>query len=682
LAGETDSLAIGGKGVLTLVDVESDLQSGLGTINGTTLGWDGEFDYGDDTGRDSVTGNGTLDGSHVIYRRDIGDSAEGGAASSLQFSADNLKSLSTSWAIIVDDDDIDFDWTGNIELAATSVGWQDYTALTKQFTWKGDAGIAMKDDAMSINLHGALKGESTEIGGAGNYSLGIQAVDWQGVADISEGDRWSGTVSGDANVDTLSMLRNGANQPTLTVKSAKCTFDPKDTVGIGSLTDVSLGDLRFLHREAAEGPAEVLSIPRAEVDSVELSERGMAVGNVILHDLVAWLDIDKEGTVEYRTLLDRERNPDALADRAARKKVSVDQPPDNGKRGTPSDSEPGISIASIKTVGDTKLDFRSRAVTPIVSVTVEPLNVVLGELDTRQPAKPTPMKLDLQVGKYTTGSFDGSISPLGEFLSLSGKATVSDMDIDMFDGYVRRGTGYAVQSGTLGAEIDAELVSDVLDSKADLTIRHLQLRQLDPDEEDPLAEDLGISLGAALALLEDKNQTIRLEVPIQGDLAELSTGFGDAFRQVMQKGIVTGVRTAATTIFAPLWPVLAVQKLWEKGRQLHFKPIIFQPGGVEMTPGQSDYLKEMAKIAEGRPKVNLSLCGIATKIDRATLFPEAVEGDLSEENKVALESIESQRQELIKDQLIQLGIAANRLVTCTSRYQKGREGEPRVEIRS
>jgi hypothetical protein len=679
---EEDSLSIGGKGVLALAGAESALQSDLGVIGGASLDWDGEFNYVSSDSRDTLTGQGTLNGSQVTFRRDIGDAKGEAVNTSPEFAADSLESSSSSWTIIVDDEDLDFDWAGNIELAATSVDWHDYTANSKQFTWSGDTGIAMKGDSMSINLNGALTGESTEIGGSGNYSFGIQAIGWQGVADISEGDRWSGSVSGEAKFETLGMTRSGADQPTLTVKSAAGTFDPKNSAGIGSLKDVSLDDLRFLHREAAEGPPEVLSIPRTEVDSVELSERGVAVGNVILHDLVAWLDIDKEGTVEYRTLLDRERNPDALAERAERRAPSVDQPVGERKQDADTDSAVGISIASVKTVGDTKLDFRSRSVTPVVSVTVSPLNLVLGELDTRQPDQPTPMELDLAVGKYTTGSFDGSISPLGAFLSLSGKATVSDMDIDLFDGYVRRGTGYAVQSGTLGAEIDVELVSDVVDSMAGLTIRHLQLRQLEPDEEDPLAEDLGISLSAALALLEDKNETIRLEVPIKGDLAELSTGFGDAFRQVMQKGIVTGVQTAATVVFAPLWPLLAVQKLWEKGRQLDFRPVIFEPGSAEMSPGQSDYLKEMARIVEDRPKVNLSLCGIATRKDLVTLFPESTESTLNEENKAALENIESQRQDLIKDQLVELGIKANRLVTCTSGYQKGREGEPRVDIGS
>ena len=55
---------------------------------------------------------------------------------------------------------------------------------------------------------------------------------------------------------------------------------------------------------------------------------------------------------------------------------------------------------------------------------------------------------------------------------------------------------------------------------------------------------------------------------------------------------------------------------------------------------------------------------------------------MTEESKAALESIESQRQDLIKDQLIELGIDAHRLVTCTSRFDGSRDGEPRVDIGS
>ncbi len=679
---EEDSLSIAGKGVLALAGAESALQSDMGVIGAASLGWDGEFNYVSSDSRDTVTGQGTLDGSQVTFRRDIGDAIGEAANTSLQFAADSLESSSSGWTIAAATEDIDFDWAGDIKLAAASVEWDDYTANSKKFTWSGDAGIATTVDSMSIHLKGALTGESTQVEGLpNNYSLGIQAINWQGIADIVEGDRWSGSVSGDATIGALGMTRGGADQPTLTVKSAMGTFDPTDTAGIGGLKNVTLDDLRLLHREGVEGPPEVLSVPKAEVDRIELSERGVAIGNVVLRDLVAWLEIDEEGTVEYRMLLDRERNPDALAERAARRD-SAAQPDGDPKQVIDSGTSTGISIASIKTAGDTKLDFRSRTVKPIVNVTVSPLNLTLGKLDTRHPDQPTPMKLDLAVGKYTTGAFDGSISPLGDFLSLNGEATVSDMDIVLFGGYVRRGTGYAVQSGTLGAEIDVKLVNDIVDSTANLTIRHLQLRPLDADEEDPLAEDLGISLSAALALLEDKNETIHLEVPIEGDLAELSTGFGDAFRQVMQKGIVTGIRTAATTVFAPLWPVLAVQKLWEKGRQLHFRPVIFEPGNAEMTPGQSDYLQEMAKIVDRRHKVNLSICGIATKKDKATLFPEAIDGALSGGNITALERLESQRQELIKDRLVELGVDAERVVMCTSRFEKGRDGEPRVEIGS
>ena len=674
---EKDSLAIGAKGVLAAVDVESELQSDMGVIAGATIGWDGQFNYGNGGGSDSVTGQGTLNGSQIRFRRGIGDSVEERADAALGIAADGLESSSTGWTIAFASDDFDFDWAGDFTLATPSFGWDDYTATSKQFDWSGNAGFATKGDSISINLKGALTGESTEVGGLpDSYSLDLKTFGWQGSADISEGDRWSGAVSGDAKVDNISMIRPGADSPILTVKSIAGSFDPADESGIGGLKDIGLEDLRFLHREGSEGPPEILSIPRADIDRIVLSGDEIVVGNIVTHDLVAWLEIDEEGNVEYRKLLDRERNPDALADRAALRETAAKS------QQTDSDDRIGLSIDGVRTVGESRLDFRARTVTPVVSVTVTPLELTLGKLDWSRPDQDTPMHVELAVGKYTTGSFDGTIRPLGGTLSLQGKGVVGDMDIALFDGYVRRNTGYAVQSGTLGAKLDVDLVDDILDSTADLTLRHLQLRQLDPDEEDPMAEDLGISLSAGLALLEDKNETIRIEVPIEGDLTELSAGFGDAFRQVMQKGMVTGISTAATVVFAPLWPVLAVQKLWDKGRQLDFQPVIFTAGSVEMTVGQSDYLREMAAIAVDRPKVNLSLCGIATRKDRLTFFPETTDGPVTDEEKIVLEALASQRQEAVKDRLVELGVEANRIVMCTSRYGKERDGEPRVEVGS
>jgi hypothetical protein len=674
---EKDSLAIGGKGVLALVDAKSELQSDMGVIGGATIGWDGQFNYGNGDGNDSVTGQGTLNGSQITFRRDIGDSEEEGAGTALDIAADGLESSSTGWTLAFASDDFDFDWAGDITLATPSFGRDGYTVTSKQIDWSGDAGFATKGDSISINLDGALTGESAEVGGLpDSYSLDLKTFDWQGSADISEGDRWSGAVSGDAKVDDISMIRPGADAPILTVKSVAGSFDPADESGIGGLKDIGLEDLRFLHREGSEGPPEILSIPRADIDRIVLSGDEIVVGNIVTHDLVAWLEIDEEGNVEYRELLDRERNPDALADRAASRETAAKS------QQTDSDDKIGLSIDGVRTVGESRLDFRARTVTPVVSVTVTSLDLALGKLDWSRPDQDTPMHFELAVGKYTTGSFDGTIRPLGGTLSLKGKGTVGDMDIALFDGYVRRNTGYAVQSGTLGAKLDVDLVDDILDSTADLTIRHLELRKLDPDEEDPLAEDLGISLSAGLALLEDRNETIRIEVPIEGDLTELSTGFGDAFRQVMQKGMVTGIRTAATMVFAPLWPVLAVQQLWQKGRQLHFQPVIFPAGSAEITAGQSDYLQEMAGIAVDRPKVNLSLCGIATRRDRQTFFPETTDDPVTDEEKIILEALESERQEVVKDRLLELGVEAKRLVMCTSRYEKGRDGEPRVEVGS
>ena len=70
----------------------------------------------------------------------------------------------------------------------------------------------------------------------------------------------------------------------------------------------------------------------------------------------------------------------------------------------------------------------------------------------------------------------------------------------------------------------------------------------------------------ALGLLKDKNGLIALTVPVEGDLADLSVGIGDALRKVWAKGLQVAMTHAATTFFAPLLPGLPRRAFGRAGR--------------------------------------------------------------------------------------------------------------------
>ena len=97
----------------------------------------------------------------------------------------------------------------------------------------------------------------------------------------------------------------------------------------------------------------------------------------------------------------------------------------------------------------------------------------------------------------------------------------------------------------------------------------------------------------------------------QTDLADLSVGVGDAVRLVMRKGLVAGMKTAATSYFAPLWPALAAAKLFAAASKLSFRPVTFAPGSSALESEQDAYLQQMAPLMEKRPW-NSTTQGIST----------------------------------------------------------------------
>jgi hypothetical protein len=218
-----------------------------------------------------------------------------------------------------------------------------------------------------------------------------------------------------------------------------------------------------------------------------------------------------------------------------------------------------------------------------------------------------------------------------------------------------------------------------LDSLAQLTIRKLTVEPVDASEQDAFTGELGVPLGVALGLLEDDQDTIRLDVPLQGDVDDLSVGVGDAMRRVLQKGLVSAMQSAATAYFAPLWPALAASKLLAMASRLDLRPVAFQPGLAALAPDQRAYVDEVANLLMRRTKTNLSLCGRAVAADVDARFPTAAE-TLDETQLDALTALAELRLQSVKDRMIAAGIDGARLVGCRALADAADAGPPRVDF--
>jgi hypothetical protein len=321
--------------------------------------------------------------------------------------------------------------------------------------------------------------------------------------------------------------------------------------------------------------------------------------------------------------------------------------------------------------------YLDRSVRPIAELALRNLEFSLGAVDSAMPDADTPFHFAAEQGRYARFNFAGLVRPFAEQTYLDGQGGIADINMIRLDGFVRRGIGYMVESGTLSADLSVALQGQMLDASAALTIRKLTIDPLEEGERDEFSAELGVPLGTALALLEDDQETIRLTVPLKGDLEDLSVGVGDAIRIVMQNGLMAGMQTAATTYFAPLWPALAASKLFSAASALRFQEVEFAPSSAALDGERLTYVHNMAELLVKRPKVNLTLCGRAVAADVLALAPSG-ESALDEEQQQALENLADERALVIKDALISEGIESARLVTCAPEFRPEDDGPPRV----
>ncbi len=576
--------------------------------------------------------------------------------------------------------------------------------------WKGklslqDLGLEMPAAHLalaSVNLDGSVTAKEADGGqimglqGAFDASgLGLQDVSqdlvvrldslkWQGGAEASASQGRLTSADGEIVASQIS-ARPGqmqkeqgqgdtSGEQLLQVSELRAALTNARADEILSLDSVNLSGIDLLKRSPASSdePGHTVSLSAIAIDGIGVGDDTFSLGKILLSDLQVWIERLSTGAFEF--------------DNAA-----VDASGEGGDAGTAAAGDddavgaaeespaPTFSLAGLSLSGDSRVTYVDRSVKPVARLQFSPLDLEVGPVDAASPDSDTPITIATALGRYGKLNFAGQLRPLAAQTYVVGDGEIKALDMIMLDGFARRAIGYAIKSGTLSADLSVDLQNQQLDSLADLTIRKLDIDPLKPDEQDEFSTELGVPLETALGMLEDNQETIRLEVPLKGDVSDLSVGVGDALRIVMNKGLMAGMKTAATTYFAPLWPALAVGKLFEVASALRFESITFQPGETVPGPEAGAYLQEIAGLLASRNKVSLDLCGRAVAADLRVLYPEA-EGDLNDEQREALVELARGRNEAVKDQLIDAGIESSRLVTCKPEASPADDGLPRVEF--
>jgi hypothetical protein len=180
--------------------------------------------------------------------------------------------------------------------------------------------------------------------------------------------------------------------------------------------------------------------------------------------------------------------------------------------------------------------------------------------------------------------------------------------------YSGKFAGRKIDSGKLSVDLEYKVRQRQLAGENKFVINRIKLGER---VEGPDVKHLPLDL--AIALLEDSNGVIDLDLPISGSLDDPKFSYG----KIIWKAIVNVLTKLVTAPFRALGKLLGINSE-------HLEAIHFDPGSGILTPPEQEKLKTLSEAMAKRPALTLTLePGYDPEADRRALQEQALRREVA-----------------------------------------------------
>ena len=271
----------------------------------------------------------------------------------------------------------------------------------------------------------------------------------------------------------------------------------------------------------------------------------------------------------------------------------------------------------------------------------------------------THLELDGVVNKYGAAKLKGSLNAaaIEKFTDIN--LVFRNINLVNMSPYSGKFIGQKISNGKLFLDLNYDIVDSQMLGENSIIVKKLELGE---EVQSPDAVDL--PLGLAIALLEDSDGVIDLELPVSGDMNNPEFSYG----HIVFQAFFNLLTKAVTAPFALLGSMLGID-----GDALEY--VEFEPGSIVVLPPEREKLDKLSKAFIKRPKLKLALRGtfnedhdtqalkeaklLAIAVKKAEKEGELFEGETREEmledlykeiiGDDALDALEERLEEKFKD---------------------------------
>lgn len=325
----------------------------------------------------------------------------------------------------------------------------------------------------------------------------------------------------------------------------------------------------------------------------------LQIGKIDLNQPYARFIINPDLTTNINDLLvDKTTAPSDPPPPAMKTPLSPDEP----------DVPFAVRIGAIE-ITDGSASFSDLSLRPPFITAVQELEGTIGTLDNRQHNAAS-VDIEGKVDRYAPVSIEGSLTPFDPLQSLDIAVRFRQMELTTLSPYSAKFAGYRIRKGRLNLDLHYRIQQGQLNAENEVVLQQLQLgEQVDSEQ----AVDLPIRL--AVALLKDSSGTIKLKIPIQGDLQNPQFDVMPVIWQTLRNLVVR----AAKSPFKILGGLV--------GRdQADLSQVLFPSGSSELDGKARSKLDALASALKERPVLRLEVEGMsAPTVDGALLAEQWLE---------------------------------------------------------
>jgi uncharacterized protein involved in outer membrane biogenesis len=285
---------------------------------------------------------------------------------------------------------------------------------------------------------------------------------------------------------------------------------------------------------------------------------------------------------------------------------AAEKPAAKSGKPEPADAFP-LAIERLRIIG-ANAEFADLSLPQQFGTRMHDLTGVVSGLAT--DAKTTALvELDGKVDDYGSARVRGSVQPFRatDFTDL--KLTFRNLEMANLTPYSGKFAGRRIDSGKLSVDLEYKIKQRQLAGENKFVINKLKLgERIDSPDAMKLPLDL------AIALLEDSNGIIDLDLPISGSLDDPQFSYG----KIIWKAIVNVLTKLVTAPFRVLGKLLGISSEKLEG-------VTFDPGSSTLLPPEQEKLKTLAEAMAKRPALTLTLePGYDPESDRRALQEQAM----------------------------------------------------------